>query len=347
MPRYTTVLVGCGPRGAMHTRAIMANQDRFKLVAVCDLDRRRLEPFAAEFAIARTYADAETMLAAEQPDVLCFATMPAVRLPLVELGVKYGVKAIAVEKPMALSLAEAKRMTDLCTAAGVRLVVCHQLKYSAHWQKAQEIVRSGRLGDVHTIHATARPSLLRVGTHLMDAVLWLNGWQRGAWVLGQVHGAAAYAEDHPCPDHVGGMVHFTNGARGILECGTLAPQHMRDDDFWLDVVMTVYGSQGFVQVGLGTGLQAVTAAAENMSGAADLTPQEPQFLRELADCLDDPQRGHACNGEISYHGFELLTGMLLSSLERRRVDMPVAPIPTEPVLRQLERVLTGNKSAER
>jgi predicted dehydrogenase len=341
MSRYTTVLVGCGPRGVMHARAILANQDRLQLSAVCDLDGGRLGTLAAEFGVDRTYTDVEAMLAAEQPDVLCFATMPAVRLPLVEVGVKHGVKAIACEKPMALSLAEAKRITDLCAAAEVTMIVCHQLKYSPHWQQARDIVRSGVLGEVHTIHATARPSLLRVGTHLMDAMQWLNDWQPGIWVLGQVHGAAAYAEDHPCPDHVSGTVHFANGVRGILECGTLAPQHMGDDDFWLDVMLAVYGSRGCVRAGLGTGWRAVTAASGEASGPADLTPQEPQFLRELADCLDDPQREHACNAEISYHGFELLTGMLLSSLERRRVDLPITPLPAEPVLQRLERALTG------
>jgi predicted dehydrogenase len=341
MPRYSTVLVGCGPRGAMHARAILANQDRLHLRAVCDVDRGRLEALATELGIGRTYTDADAMLTAEQPDVLCFATMPAVRLPLVELGVKHGVKAIACEKPMALSLVEARRIADLCAAAGVQMIVCHQLKYSPHWQQARDMVRSGVLGDIHTIHATARPSLLRVGTHLMDAMQWLNDWQRGVWVLGQVHGAAAYAEDHPCPDHVSGIVHFANGVRGILECGTLAPQHMRDDDFWLDVTIAVYGSQGCVRTGLGTGWQAVTAASGEQSGPADLTPQEPQFLRELADCLDHPQHEHSCNAGVSYHGFELLTGMLLSSLERRKVDLPITPLPAEPILRRLERVLTA------
>ena len=107
MAIYTTVLVGCGWRGEMHANAIAAHPDRFALTAICDLDPDRLAPFADKFGISTTYTDADTMLATEQPDILCFATMPNVRLPLVELGVKHGVKAIALEKPMALSLREA------------------------------------------------------------------------------------------------------------------------------------------------------------------------------------------------------------------------------------------------
>lgn len=343
MSPYTTALVGCGSRGAMHARAILANAQRFALVAVCDLDPTRLTPFAAQFNISRTYTDAETMLATEHPDVLCFATMPAVRLPLVELGVKHGVKAIAFEKPMALSLAEAKQMTTLCATAGVKTVVCHQLKYGAHWQKAWDIVRSGTIGDIQLLHASARPSLLRVGTHLVDAMLWFNEGQPGLWVMGQVHGAAAYAEDHPCPDHIMGVIQFANGVRGFLECGTLAPHVMAEEDFWLDGAVTIYGTHGQVRAGIGSGWHAFTTASEGqiLSGPADLSPQEPRLYRELADWLDAPQRRHPCNGETSYHGLELLIGMALSSLERRQVELPITPIPSTPVLRRLEQALTA------
>jgi predicted dehydrogenase len=341
MSRYNTVLVGCGPRGEMHARAILANPERFTLRAVCDLEAARLVPFAAQFNIAKTYTDAETMLASEQPDVLCFATLPAVRLPLVELGVKYGVKALAFEKPMALSLTEARQITQLCATAGVKAIVCHQLKYGTHWQKAWEIAQGGAIGEIRLLHATARPSMLRVGTHLVDAMLWLNGNQRGLWVMGQGHGTAAYAEDHPCPDHITGVIQFANGARGVLECGTLAPHLMPEEDFWLDGAVTVYGTHGYVQAGIGNGWHSLSTASggQLLSGPSDLTPQEPRFYRDLADWLDDPQRLHPCNIDTSYHGFELLIGMGLSSLDRRHVAVPITPLPTTPVLASLEKVL--------
>jgi predicted dehydrogenase len=322
----------------MHTRGILANPEHFDLVAVCDMRADRLMALAQQFDIRKTYTDADRMLAAERPDVLCFATLPAVRWPLIELGVTHGVKAIAYEKPMALSLTEAKRMTDVCTAAGVKTIVCHQLKYGAHWQAAWEMVHSGAIGTVHTMHATARPSMLRVGTHLVDIMLWLNDGQRGAWVLGQVHGREAFREDHPCPDHLSGVIQFRNDVRGFLECGTLAPQRLDDEAFWLDVEVTVYGTHGYVRVGLGRDWQAVTSSSGGMvlSGPVDMAPQEPRWLHDLALWLDDPQHVHPCNGEISYHGFELLLGMVCSSLERRKVDIPLMSLPTVPVLQQLE-----------
>ena len=347
MTTYTAVLVGCGFRGAVHARAILANAERFALTAVCDLDAERATALAATFDIANSYTDADAMLAAEQPDVLCFATMPAVRLALVELGLKHGVKAIALEKPLALSLCEAKRIVELCDTAGVKLIVCHQWRHSRLWRQTYELVRSGDIGEVHTIHASSRPSILRVGTHLIDYMFWLNGGYRGAWVLGQAHGAAAYEEDHPCPDHVSGLIEFTNGVRGVLDCGTLAPHLMRDDNFWEDCGMTVYGTHGSVRTVLGTGLQAMTRTSGPtlICAPPDPTPQEPAHMQALADWLDDPQQVHPCHGAVSYAGFETLIGMALSSLERRKVELPIDTLPPMPVLPRLKDALLEVKTA--
>jgi predicted dehydrogenase len=342
MPRYRTVLVGCGARGAMHARGILANPERLALVAVCDLDAARLTPFAAQFGIHKTYTNADAMLAAEQPDILCFATMPQIRLSLVELGVKHGVKAISFEKPMALSLAEARQIVDLCAAAGIKMIVCHQLKYGTHWRKAHEIIHSSDIGEVQTIYATARPSMLRVGTHLVDAMLWLNGGHGASWVIGQAHGTAAYGEDHPCPDYLSGIIQFTNGVRGMFECGTLAPHFMAEENFWEDCGVTVYGTHGYVRTVLGAGWQALTRSSGGsvLCGPPDLPTQEPFHMQALADWLDHPQQVHPCHGEVSYAGFELLIGMALSSLERRRVDIPITPLPITPVLPRLQQALT-------
>ena len=42
---------------------------------------------------------------------------------MIELAVKYGIKAISLEKPMAESMKEAKAMKDLCVRNGIKAVV--------------------------------------------------------------------------------------------------------------------------------------------------------------------------------------------------------------------------------
>jgi predicted dehydrogenase len=334
------VLVGCGPRGRQHAHGLLANPQRFDLAAVCDLDLTQGSALAAELGVPGIYRDADRMLEEQQPDVLVFATPPAVREGLIDLGLRHGVRAIACEKPLATSLAEARRIVDRCSAADVRGVVCHQLRHGAHWRHVKGIVEGGAIGEVQVVHATARPSMLRVGTHLVDAMLWLSGGGPAAWILGQAHGSGAFAEDHPGPDHLAGVVQLASGVRGILEVGSLAPRNLPEADFWGDVGVMVIGSHGHARVVLGGGWEAVTAGGGRTSGGPDLTPQEARHLALLAEWMDDPSAVHPASFAASYHGLEVLMGLALSSIERRRVTLPIADAGDD-IVRRLQGVLAG------
>lgn len=305
---------------------------------MCDLDVNRLAALAAELRVSSTYRDADCMLEREQPDVLVFVTPPAVREGLIDLALRHGVRAIACEKPLATSLAEARRIVVRCAAAGVRGVVCHQLRHGAHWQRVKDIVEAGAIGEVRVVHATGRPSMLRVGTHLVDAMLWLAGGGPAAWVLGQVHGDGAFNDDHPGPDHLAGVVQLASGVRALLEVGSLAPRTLLEGEFWTDVAVTVVGSHGHARVVLGGGWEAVTAGGGWIAGGPDTTPQEARHLALLAEWMDDPSAIHPASFAASYHGLEVLMGLALSSIERRCVTLPITDTETD-ILRRLGHVL--------
>ena len=177
--------------------------------------------------------------------------------------------------------------------AASQAVVCHQLKHAGHWRRIKQIVEEGGIGEIRSFHATARPSMLRVGTHLVDAMLWLGGGMQATSVHGQAQGRLAYLEDHPCPDHAAGVVEFASGVRGFLEIGSLAPRHLDEGDFWGDVAVTVRGARGHARVVLGGGWEAVTrwSGGRVETGPADVSPGEPEHMRLLADWLDDPAAG--------------------------------------------------------
>jgi len=340
MSRYSVALLGCGPRGRGHAEAFLKNSDRFNLVALCDKDRERLQSLSSVLNIPKTYVNAEVMLSSEKPDVFCFATPPQVRLGLVEMGIKYGVKAIAYEKPMATSLAEAQRIHDLCREAQVKTIVSHQHKYGAHWQKVKELIDNGKIGKVHTIQATAKGWLLQYGTHLIDYMMFLNRGHRGLWVIGQVHGKGKLSDSHPSPDYALGQIEFDNGVRGIIECGTLAPDQPGKNEFWLNAGATVYGSHGYAQVIVGSGWRAVTRSSSGLisgPGGFDVTKDQSPYIGDLADWLDNPTKIHPCNGEVTYHGFQILMGICLSSLERRKISLPLKT--SEPIVERLRREL--------
>jgi predicted dehydrogenase len=352
MHKYRVCLAGCGPRGAFHAEGFLGNPNRFDLVACCDIDAGRLAAFRERFAIPRAYADANAMLAQEKPDVFCFATLPDVRMELVELGVRHNVAAIAFEKPMAQDLAEARAIRDTANRHGIKLIVSHQQKYGPHWQKVKAIVDSGEIGRIEKIHATARSWLSQLGTHLIDYMIWFNGGTQIDWVDGLSHGTAMLADSHPSPDYTFGQVKFANGVRGIIECGAQAPHFIpgdgafRSQAFWFDNSVTIHGTHGYARVITGGGWLAITRSSQGevLSGEGTFNPsyEQPLYLRDLADWLDDPSRVHPCNGDVSYHGFEASMALYLSTIERRRIDLPLAALPSGSLIERLRAVLPSS-----
>ncbi len=336
-PVYKVVVVGMGKRGMHHATTFHANP-RFEVVGICDIDPAKLQSAAAQLGNPMTSTDAGDLLAKTKPDVFCLTTMPNIRYSMIRLAVEAGVKLIAYEKPMALSLREAKQIMDLVRGAGVKTVVSHQHRYGAHYQKVKEIVSSGALGRVHTIYAHATGWMLHMMTHLIDYMRWYNDGAEAEWVMAQASGRGKLADNHPSPDYIAGVIHFANGVRGVVECGAGAPDVPEVDYWWRKARISVQGTDGFAEVLTGGGWRAVTKeGAMQGPGTMDYNLDMPPYIEDMARWLDDDRAVHPCNGEDAFKGFEIMMAMVRSVVERGQVALPLPD--GEPEIEQLARVL--------
>ncbi len=336
---YTVAIVGMGKRGTHHAAAFHANP-RFEVVGICDIDPARLEGAAAELDNPVTSTDAAHLLARTKPDILCFCTLPNLRLDMIRLGVEHGVKLIAYEKPMALSTNEALEIMRLVTDAGVKTVVSHQHRYGAHYQKVKEIIAGGAIGKVHTVYATATGWMLHMMTHLIDYMRWFNGQAEAVWVMGQASGRGKLTDAHPSPDYIAGFIQFGNGVRGIVEAGAGAPDVPEVDYWWRKCRIGALGTEGFAEVLTGGGWRAVTSTSGGVisgPGNMDYDHDMPPYVQQIADWLDDPRAVHPCNGESAYRGFEIMMAICRSVVHRGQIELPLEP--GEPEIEALARVL--------
>ena len=328
-PRHRVCQIGCSPsRGRDHLLGFVANPERFEVVAVCDLDAGRRDRLADEAGVAHRYGDAERMLAEQRPDVLCFVTPPSIRRPLIELGIRHRVKAIAYEKPMAEDWPEAAAIRRMVRAAGIKTIQSHQHKYGPHWRRARELIAGGAIGEVRSVQASSKGWLLHYVSHLLDYSMFLVDRYQVAWVAGHAHGRGRLTDNPPSPDYVHARYAFADGLPGAFECGTLAPNlPPGGNPFWFDAGVTVLGSRGVVQVVSESGLWAqLPGRAEPLHEPATFDPahDQPLYLRDLADWLDDPAKVHPCDGERACHQFEIGMAACLSAVERTRIDLPLA-----------------------
>ena len=327
--RYTVAQAGFGARGEVHVKGILENSDRLELAAVCDIDQAKLAQKSGKYGISKTYTDANAMLADVKPDVFVFVTNPDLRLGMVELAAKHKVKALAFEKPMAMSLKEASLITRLCEENGIKATVSHQQKYLTSMQKLKSIVDSGKIGGIVQINISTQGWMSQIGTHFMDYAMWVNNWHKAEWAAGHVHGKKALSYDHPSPDYIMGQAAFSNGVRLFMENGYLSKSTVKAENFWVDNRLTVYGSNGYAWAET-DGAWGACVSGEIVGGQGGTwAEQEPglqtAYFRDMIKWLDDDSYAHPCSVSNAYHGYEIIEAMCLSALDNRPVHFPVDP----------------------
>ncbi len=324
MPKYSVLIVGMGKRGMHHGLAFNANPN-FKVAGICDIDQKRLDDAAAKLGHPETSTDAAALAKTLRPDVFCFCTLPALRIPFIKAAVEAGAKLVAFEKPVALTSAELLTMRQLLHSAGAKAVVSHQHRYGPHYRKVKEIIASGALGRVHTVYGSATGWMTHMLSHLIDYTCWFNDYQPASWAMAQAAGTAKFTDNHPSPDYIAGFVQFANGVRGIYECGAGAPDQPEVGKWWGKNRIGAQGTEGFAEVLTNGGWRAVTKSGGYQAGegAMNYDADMPPYIQEMADWLDDDRKPHSCNLAHAALGAEIMLALQRSAAMGGQIALPL------------------------
>ena len=141
-------VVGLGLAAASVTSALMA-MPHVNLVAGADINPRALQVFKEKYG-AKTYASIEALCDDPDIDTVWIATPNTCHCPHVILAAERG-KHVIVEKPMAISLAEAEKMIEAAERHGVQLLCGGSRSSSAVVRTMREVVVSGTLGRLRAM----------------------------------------------------------------------------------------------------------------------------------------------------------------------------------------------------
>jgi 1,5-anhydro-D-fructose reductase (1,5-anhydro-D-mannitol-forming) len=124
--------------------AIEAEPDS-TLAAVASSSAERARRYADELGIPKAYPSVADLLAEPIIDAVYISTTNEWHEPQVLAAVAAG-KHVLCEKPLALSVASARRMVAAAVAAGVVLGTNHHLRNAATHRKMRELIQSGAIG---------------------------------------------------------------------------------------------------------------------------------------------------------------------------------------------------------
>lgn len=161
-------VVGCGFFGRQLALSA-ARQPGARLIAVVDRDAAAAESLATALG-CQALADVEDVVALPDVDAVLVATPNFAHVEPVLAAAQVG-KHVFVEKPMALTAADCRRMLQAAVAGGARLVVGHIMRLFPGVAEARRLIASGALGRIVTARA------LRTRWASTD------GRQRGWWKL--------------------------------------------------------------------------------------------------------------------------------------------------------------------
>lgn len=170
----TAVMVGAGTRGHYaYGPYALAHPDEIRFVAVAEPDPVRRERFANlhDIPLARQYASWQDLLGERQlADTLFNMTQDQMHYASTMVALDTGYD-ILLEKPMTTRLEHAVRLVQAAEQKGRLLQVCHVLRYTPFFSILQEILASGRLGDIVTIE------------HRENVAYWhmAHSYVRGNW----------------------------------------------------------------------------------------------------------------------------------------------------------------------
>jgi phthalate 4,5-cis-dihydrodiol dehydrogenase len=124
---------------------------RVQLVAAADPRPEARARFEVDFG-GKAYGGVEELCADPAVEVIYIASPHRHHAAQARLAAEAG-KHILVEKPMALSLAEARVMTEAAATAGIHLIVGHSHSFDAPILRTRALIDSGAFGAVRMITA--------------------------------------------------------------------------------------------------------------------------------------------------------------------------------------------------
>jgi len=226
-----------------------------RLVWLCDQDEERLARSAARFGPERTTARYDDLLDDPEVEAVVISTPVPTHHELARRALEAG-KHVFVEKPMALSAADAEELVALAEERDRVLLPGHLLLYHPGVQKLKELVDTGELGSVLYVYGNRQNlgqirqdenALGSLGAHDLSVILHLVGeepvevWARGESFL-----------KPGVEDVVFCYLRFPSGKVAHMHLSWLDPHKMRKmtvvgtskmavfDDMELDRKVTVY-----------------------------------------------------------------------------------------------------------
>ena len=169
---------------ASHAGAISRNGNT-SLIAGCDSDAEALSSFGVRWNISpeHLYQSLSKMIENEKIEILHIATSTESHIDNLRTALAFRLPVIILEKPVAETLTEGESVLSEIKAAGTKIIVNHERRFSADYAYAKGISDQKVYGALLSLSARlfigktkrVKDVLWHDGTHMIDIIRYLTG----------------------------------------------------------------------------------------------------------------------------------------------------------------------------
>ncbi len=339
-------LIGCGRISPNHIEA--AKNNKLDFVAMCDILPEAMNEKAEKFGLeaVRKYTDYKELLEKEKPELVAIATESGKHAEIALDCIAAGCNII-IEKPIALSIADADAIIEAGNKAGVVVCANHQNRFNKSIQYIRKALEEGRFGKLS--HGAAHVRWNR-GRQYYEQAPWRGTWAQDGgclmnqcihnidllrWMMGDdVDEVMAYTDqlEHSyleAEDLGMALVKFTNGSYGLIEGTTnVYPRNLEE-------TLYIFGQKGTAKA---AGTSDNIIEEWNFEDALDDSAEVKKQFSEnppnvygfghtplYADVIDAIQnhRKPLVDAEAGKRALELVLAIYKSAAEHRPVKLPL------------------------
>ncbi len=248
-------LIGMGRLGSVYAGYLTQRVQKAKLLAASD-HNAAAETQARELGVTKWYPHYQDLLADREIDAVVIVTPTSTHHDIVSCAAQAG-KAIFCEKPLSLSLAEARAIEQVIASTRVFFHMGLMRRFDKGYRAAKEKIEQGVIGTPVVYKSSSRdpyrPSLefldpnksggiiVDMGIHDLDIARWVMGEVRSVYSLG---GTLAYPEMKEIGDLDNAIVnlYFESGTLGVVDLS-------RSGVYGYDIRTEILGTKGTLKIG--------------------------------------------------------------------------------------------------
>lgn len=193
MKRINVGIIGCGAIAESEHLPNILSIPQAKLVAICDINEKRLEDMGNRFNVEKRFTSHKELLEDKDVEAVVIATPAPTHAEIVLNSLNHG-KNVFVEKPVTTTMEDAEKVVELSKKLEIPVMVGYQLRFLPNHQKVKEYIEKKVIGKIYTAHIRAETLVIKpdetllidFATHFFDLMRWYFDKEKIDSILGSI-----------------------------------------------------------------------------------------------------------------------------------------------------------------